>query len=249
MTTPTPPPLGYATDWTVRTFEIDHHKRMTVPMLIQALQEAAMQNVLRIELSVWDLEPQGISWVLTKFRLHVARLPVLGESIRLLTYPAGFEKYFTYRDYFAYDAKGELLAKATSQWLLMDTATRKLARIPDWILAMEDRMTNRTDWLERPARRLPKAESYLSTRNYLVDHYDLDFNGHLSNQLYFRWLLESLPGDYLTTRTPSSLELHFRAEARWQEQVQAAAAPLGEGAFALRLLRGGQELATGHVQF
>ena len=246
---PTPPPLGYAADWPIHTFEVDRHKRMTVPALIQALQESAMQNVLQLKLSVWDLEPQGISWVLMKFRLQLHNLPCLGDTMRIVTYPAGFEKFFTYRDYRAYASDGQLLAEASSQWVLMDTAARKMTRIPEEILALEARMSNRAEWLDRPGRRLPTADTYSTERRYLVDHYDLDFNGHLSNQLYFRWLLETLPTDYLTSRTPRTVELHFRAEARWQDSVTASGATLSEGSFVQQLRRDEQVLATGYVTF
>ena len=243
------PPLGYATDWTVRTFEIDTAKRMTVPALVQAMQEAAMQNVLRIRLSVWDLEPHRISWVLMKFKLDLYRLPSLGESLRIRTYPAGFEKFFTYRDYLVEDNQGQLLARASSQWLLMDTDTRRMTRIPAWILALEESMTNRADWLERPDRRLVDVEEASNTRTYKVDYFDLDFNGHLNNLLYFRWMLETLPAERLTEGRLQRMEVHFRAEAKWNEVLGSTVQAVDERTYAHRLARDGQALATGLTTF
>lgn len=243
------PPLGYATDWLIRTFEIDARKRMTVPALVQAMQEAAMQNVLRLGLSVWDLEPHRISWVLMKFKLDLVRLPTLGEAVHLVTYPSGFEKFFTYRDYLVYDAAGALLASASSQWVLMDTGARRMTRIPDWIEAHTARLSDPADWLDRPGRRLPTSDQTIGRREHVVDHYDLDFNAHLSNQLYFRWLLQTLPDDYLAERTPTSVELHFRAEARRHDRLTATGSRVDEHAFAHRLTRGEQELATGYTRF
>ena len=243
------PPLGHRFDYTVRTADIDRRKQLTVPALLRVMQEAAMQNVLRIRLSVWDLEPHGISWVLVKFRLEVERLPGLGESLTVSTYPAGFEKYFTYRDYYVHDADGRLLARGSSQWLLMDTATRKMTRIPEFITAHAAQMTNRADWLPHPARRLPATATETGRRQYLVDYYDLDFNGHLNNAHYFRWMLEALPLSYLTERPLRSMEVHFRAEAYHNDTLQSTVAALPDSSFRHALLREGQELAIGHTVF
>jgi acyl-ACP thioesterase len=96
------PPFGYQEDFCVRTFEIDSTKSATLPAIVQLMQEAAMQNVIDIKLSIWDLEPHKISWVVMRKNMTINRLPVLGEKIQILTYPAGFEKFFTYRDFHSY---------------------------------------------------------------------------------------------------------------------------------------------------
>ena len=63
--------------------------------MINLMQEAAMQNVIKMGVSVWDLEPHNISWVLMRLLLNVQRVPMLGERIKIVTHPAGFEKIYT----------------------------------------------------------------------------------------------------------------------------------------------------------
>ena len=50
-----PKQLIYQDNFTIRTYEIDRARRVTVASLINLMQEAAVQNVMELNLSVWDL--------------------------------------------------------------------------------------------------------------------------------------------------------------------------------------------------
>ena len=51
----------------IRTYEINQHKTISIPAFVKLIQEAAMQHVLHLKLSVWDLEPLHLAWVLIRF--------------------------------------------------------------------------------------------------------------------------------------------------------------------------------------
>jgi medium-chain acyl-[acyl-carrier-protein] hydrolase len=243
--------LTYQVEFEVRAYEIDRHKRMSVPALARLMQEAALQNVIHLGLSVWDLEPQGISWVLMRKQLCVERLPLLGERIRIETCPSGFERLFTYRDYRVFDAAGKLIAHSASTWMLMDTRTRRLAPIPDFILSLASRMVPPAQHLPRPEGKLPAFGAADFARSFEVNWHDLDFNEHLNNTIYIRWMLDALPREVLQSGRFQQMDLLYRAEAQWQEAVRAETQALGGGAFLHRLLReqDGKELAAAQTQW
>lgn len=238
--------LGYEENFTIRTYEIDNRKLATPAALIRLMQEAAMQNVLKLQLSVWDLEPHGISWVLMRLYLRINRLPKLGEQIRIQTYPAGFEKVLTHRDYKVFSADGELLAYSSSTWLLMDTHTRRMTRIPDFIMQFQEQMPPESTFLPRAADKLPKFEHCDRRKTYEVNWHDLDFNMHLNNTLYIQWMLETVEDGILQNGYLSELDIIFRMEGLWKEVIQSELQQLSEDTFLHRLLRAsdGKELAT-----
>ncbi|MEK7254328.1 MAG: acyl-ACP thioesterase domain-containing protein, partial [Bacteroidota bacterium] len=173
-----PTDLGYSCEYLVKTYDIESRRRMTVAALVKVMQEAAMRNVMELKLSAWDLEPLGISWVLLRKHLKINRLPMVDEKIEVDTYPAGFEKFFTYRDYKIYDQAGELIAFSSTTWLLLDMVERRMARIPDFILKFGSQMPAPEDCLPRPAAKLPALENPDTTLPFRVNWHDLDFNGH-----------------------------------------------------------------------
>ena len=232
------PKLGIRHPVRVSTNDIDRDKRATLPALVRHQNEAAMQNVLDLKLSVWDLEAEGISWVLLKQKFTIHRLPVLGELLSILTYPAGFQRAFTYRDYRIFDTHGRELLACASQWLLLDLRTREMTTIPDHILARAADLPPETDCLPRRFGRMPRGTEWTTVQANQVRYFDLDWNDHLNNATYLRWLLEALPPEILSTRTPTELEVQYRQEARLNDVLSAQIGVQPDGAFHLRLSNG-----------
>ncbi|MCB0622180.1 MAG: hypothetical protein KDC41_26495, partial [Saprospiraceae bacterium] len=66
-------PYRCTAEYQIRTYEIDSRKQATVTALVKLMHETAMQNVIDMKLSVWDLEPRQISWVLMKKYVNIDR--------------------------------------------------------------------------------------------------------------------------------------------------------------------------------
>jgi len=236
--------ISHTENFQIRTYEIDQKKVCTVPALINLMHEAAMQNVINIKVSVWDMEVHQISWVLMRMYLKINRLPILGENISIYTSPSGFEKFFTYRDYKVFAENGDLLAYTSSTWLLMDTVKRRMTRIPDFILSFTNQMPSKEDCLPRPSKaKMPEFEKTDFVKTNQITWFDLDFNKHLSNVHYIKWMLEALPNDVLKEKTMTDLRIEYRIEGQLDEMIQSEIQDLGEGRFLHRLVRDGKELA------
>lgn len=238
-----PTPLAYQENFTIRTYETGQHKEATIAHLLKLMHESAMQNVLQLKVSVWDLESLNISWVLRHMELEINRLPKLGEDISIITYPAGFDRLFTYRDYRVLDHTGKEIAWASSKWLLMNTKDRKMASIPSFISSLP--MPESKDCLPRPSNKLPSWQQESQSQNFQVTWHDLDFNGHLNNVIYINWMMEPLPREILANKKLHRLEIQYRAEAIWKEGVIAQVHPLDAQSYLHRLCRqsDGKELA------
>ncbi len=240
-----PTEIGYRETYTIRTYEIDNRKIATVPALLKLMHEAAMQNVIKIKLSVWDLEPHKVSWVLMRKSLKINRLPILGETIHIVTYPVNFEKFFTYRDYKVFDENGALIAASSSTWLLMDTESRKMTRILPFILEFQKKMPNPEVCLPAPMTKLPKFERVDFSKPFRVDWHDLDFNNHLSNVFYIQMMLEGLEDDILSNGNLEAMNIVYKTEGRWKDEIVSEVQKLDNHHFLHRLVRkaDGKELA------
>jgi len=219
----------------IRAYDIDNQKKVTVPALVKLMHEAAMNNAIDLKLSVWDLAPYGVSWVLMRKKITVHRLPEFGEEIQVQTYPAGFEKFFTYRDYLVYDAQNQLIAQAATTWLVMDLKTRKMTRIPKFILALET--PDPATCLPRLPMKLPKFGTLDLQQKFKVGWYDLDFNMHLNNIYYLQWVLETLPDNIMQQYQLKEMNVLYKLECKWKEEVVCETEQLDEAHFRHRLVR------------
>jgi len=66
-----------------------------------------------------------------------------------------------------------------------------MARIPDFLLALK--VTPEETVLESPPSRLAKIVEIIHTEQVKVKSYDLDWNGHVNNLNYVRYVLENMP--------------------------------------------------------
>jgi len=242
-----PSPLSYILDYTVQTYDIDKRRRMTVAALVKQMQEAAMQNVIEMKVSVWDMETEHISWVLLRKNLRIGRLPMIGEKIKIHTCPSGFERVFTFRDYKIFNEAGEMIAHSSSSWLLLDTDTRRMSKIPAHILEFEKSMLPAELCLPRPNLKLPVLNRVDITQKFRVGWHDLDFNGHLNNVFYLQWMLETVPDAVINEGTLKEFDIQYKVEGQWKGLIVAETQKLDDKNYLHRLVPfgGGKELALG----
>ena len=236
----------------IRSSEIDPNKKLAVPALFQVLHETAMQHVRELKISVFDLEPMGLAWVLMRQHLRIFRLPGLGERVRVFTYPSGYERMFTYRDYHLYDESGACLATSSSTWFMMDISTRKAVGMPLPILELLNRQSVPLDHLERCDSRLPAFGTADTRTSFQVHWYDLDFNGHLNNVVFSRWMLEGITESFHRSHSLLDFQIHFKAEAALGDVLNGEVSQTANGSFQHRLIRSSDQrevaMATSHWQ-
>ena len=104
--------------FTIRGYECDASGRMSIPALMNMMQESANRNALDYGIGIADLAKRGVGWMLMRFQLRMLQYPRYGETIRVVTYPTEVEKYFIHRDFRVLAEDDTLLAEAGSTWLV-----------------------------------------------------------------------------------------------------------------------------------
>lgn len=234
-------PLYHTDPTRVRGYEIDLAQQASLPSMIRMMHEAAMQHVLKLKLSAKELGPMNLGWVLHQQKIEIIRRPSLGEHLSVLTHPSGKSGVMTYRDFHFYGEGEELLAHASTAWLLFSTATRRIVRFPpfidEWLVK-----ANELDHLPRPARQLPELTQADFRMLQQVRYNELDFNAHLSNYYYARWAMDCLPREWLEGKQVKSLNMKFQEECYLDDQVEVLAQQVDETQVIHSLRKGEQEL-------
>jgi len=213
-------PFLHITQFKVRACEINENQEITFPALVQLLQEASLENIINLKLSAWDDDRGSFAWVLLRKEIEVFRYPKLGEEITVETYPSGFEKIFAFRDYRMFDLEKNLLASASSTWTYMNLKTRRIAKIPKKFLKFDASAENET--LPRPRNKISPLVDISAKVEMRIRKYHLDWNGHVNNNHYFKFLLEviepPIPG-----KGPSLVVIHIKNECLLGEQIEVVA--------------------------
>ena len=230
----------------IKGYDVDIHQRATIPAMVMMMQEAAMQHVLRIGVSAKELVKDNLGWVLHQQYFEFFRQPTLGEKLQIQTNPTGLERIFTYRDFQMKDENGVVVAQASSSWILMDTETRKMAKYPTFISEMLQ-SSNDFEKLPRPPRMKFKIGKPDFEKTFQVGFHDLDFNAHLSNFYYFKWMLDSMPSDFLKNNQLQSLQIRFKEECYLDDEVKVLIQETEEKSYVHILLKNEKIVAEGRT--
>ena len=208
----------------VRSYECEPDGRATLPTICNFLQEAASLHAASLGFGKSDFAAAGenISWVLTRMVVKMSRYPKWEDELTVVTFPRGGRKIVAWRDFEIRDAEGQTLGVATSEWMIIDLATRKIHAIPEKVFAANDPANVPVLGLEPFAKfRYPESgeQPLQAVRTPLLQfkamQSQIDLNGHVNNVHYIAWMLEPCE-----SRCPSEMEIIFRSETFAGDEVR-----------------------------
>ncbi len=193
----------------VRAVEIDGAGFIQPIPFLDYVLESAGEHAALGGLAVTDLFKRGVTWVLSRFHIEIARYPRWGERIEIQTWPSGRAPLFAVRDYEIADERGPL-ASATSSWLIVDVRTRRPVRIAEFLdgFPLRGKRALDDDFVSLPA--LSRDDL---VKDFPVFFSDIDLNRHVTATVYIHRALETVPDEILFGFRPAGIEVNFRGEA------------------------------------
>jgi acyl-ACP thioesterase len=246
--------LTHVETFRVRVYETGPGDILPVQNLCAYMEEAAARHAAQLGAGMEDLLDRGLAWAMTRMKLELhelprARLSVASRQDNLITvktWPVSVERLHFRRD-FLIRGEEEILARAATDWVVLNLGTRRAERIPGFIGRLRPENPEYAMPAEKP--RLPGQEESRVLRRFAVRRADIDRNRHVNSRHYLEWILEATPAEICVERRPGNIELMFRAEAVYGDSVLARGSLPGEGVCLYGLFReaDGQELARARI--
>jgi acyl-ACP thioesterase len=206
----------YTKRFPVYTFDVDVEGKARLPFLLDLLQDIAREHAGLLKVSIFDLQAKGLTWVLSRYHIRVSRYPLMGETVEVRTWPSGKKGLFALRDFEVRDGDGGLLLEATTSWLVIKLDTKQPVRMDTDFLDghILDRRAVADEF-----ERLPSPVRADREASFTVLSRDLDFNRHVNNVVYIHWAIEGMPGDILRGQRPFEVEIVYKGEVLYGEEV------------------------------
>lgn len=180
----------------VRYSEVNSEKILTLPALLDYLQDCCTFQSEELGVGVDYLADYHAAWVLSSWQIRICRYPEFGEQITVSTWAYDFKGFYGYRSFKVEGEDGELLAYANSLWVFMDTDTMRPMRINqkmiDVYLPQMAEIIG-TDWGNR---KLQVPEGGTAGEPIRVQRCHIDTNHHVNNGKYVQMAEEFLPEDF-----------------------------------------------------
>lgn len=192
--------------------DIDFMKNLKCSALFGFFQDTASEAADKLGAGVDKLaEKYSAAWVLTRIRVEFERIPKWNEKITVLTWPHPPGKIEFERDFRVLDETGNVIIRAVSNWVIIDTNTRELKK-SDFI-EMKYPTFIREHALEcRPGRLKPSGRPEPVYKK-VVGYSDVDFNGHINNSRYIDYIMDCFPVESHKRYTIKAIEVNYIKEA------------------------------------
>ena len=222
-------------EWQIRASECDADGTAKLSAILNLFQEAASLNAESLGFSKSNFAAQGenISWVLTRLRVRMERYPRWEERVRVVTWPRLGRKITAMRDFAMYGADSSLIGIATSEWMVIDLASRRVMPIPDGVFALANDERAPVFGGEAFSKlRWDCREIAGNALRFHAKRADIDLNGHVNNVHYVEWFMETLPSGMEHCR---ECEIVFKSETFAGEEVLAEGVEVEPGVFIHRV--------------
>ena len=224
-----------------RVEDFDQEGLLTPHAVLSVFENTAIRHAETTGYSpMGDSLRNGMAWVITNWRVEVARAPSYDQPLTASTWLCRTPRQAT-REMLLRAADGEVLARGQAKLALVDRATGKpclptadrLAPYgPETATAFADRLPR----LRPPARW--DAETPVRLRRA-----DIDYNGHLHNTAYLDLALDAAP-DALCRAGVHTFRISYRSPLRPGDAPVLRSSALDDGGWAAAFVLGDEVCAV-----
>ena len=205
----------YEQNFVVDDLAVDCFGRLKPSMLLYYLQEVAGNHFKLLEDPTDPIAGKHLFWAVSRHRVKINRLPRLGETVRVETWPMPTTRVAYPRAMAMYSLTGELLAQSISLWVLMDGESRAMV-LPGKSGGLVEG-TQRGTELDIPKSPAVKELPRVCCRD--VTYSLLDTNGHMNNTRYLDWVDDLLSAQFHRTHAVSEFVICYLNEARENDRL------------------------------
>lgn len=190
--------------------DVDATRKLRLSVFFRMLQEISVAHTEELGQGRAKTLDKGVLWILARVKVEIVRMPRYDEAITFTTWPSATKHVLFPRNYVMTDGGGNVLIRAVAVWLLMDSATRKMAFPEKYNVKI-----NGVEFggeLPFPTGVAPEIGDKFGVKK--VEFSDTDINGHMNNGRYLDVAADVADKIYNGKKAISSLEIEYLTEAR-----------------------------------
>ena len=226
-------------------FDIQSHHigpdfEVSLQYLLGCMQTTADLHVDSHRLGWKDLHAKGCFWAIYRMGLRINRLPRKYDHITVRTWANPPQGIFQPRSFEVVDQQGDVYLYAQSLWIILDDKTFQPITIESVMDTDVVSLLGGDHSFPIPLKvPLAKGETVFPavTRNVLYS--DIDTNLHVNNTVYARWVLDSIPAEFLQSHRLSEMILNYVQQAHLGDTYDVAMTSMSEGRIATTISRHG----------
>lgn len=166
-----------------------------------------------------DIPKTNLVWILLDWRAKIIKRPIYGESLNIKTWSKGMDKCYAYRDFEINDNHENIIAVASTRWVLTDCKKGRIVRTDENIekaYPKEEKSVFDRDELDK----IKEPEEIDEIIKYTIRKTDIDINGHVNNLNYLDIAYEALPFSIKECQQFQNIRITYKHEIKIGENVK-----------------------------
>lgn len=186
--------------------------RLFVKILCDLFNDVAEEQTELLGVDVDTMNKQGQTWMLHRLHIQLYKMPHNNERVMIETWPSGIDRLFALRDYRMLRKTGEVLVEATSEWMAIDLNRRRPVRLSEKVIGMSTGHQIEKLKLSPLLDEKESEQEMPESREFIASFDNIDFNGHVTQASYMRWITNSLPFEFLKEHVLVEIEVIYAHE-------------------------------------
>lgn len=198
--------------------EVDRNNQMKLSTCLKLMQEIGAMHSKAYGYCLDTESKTHKAWVVLAWNLEIFSKPSWNSKIYARTWIDKIDKIYFYRNFEMYSEKGELVAKASSQWIMIDTVKGKIQKVTDELLSQFIEV-NTEEKFKSIKKLNPKfdVDSLEEIYRCKVQKRDVDTNNHMNNIVYLDLAQEGLEDSIVNAA--SNIEVYYKSECKLGEEI------------------------------
>ena len=200
--------------------DADFTGNLAVPKLGNYILDTAGLHAMELGISMQALKTKNMTWVISGLHFDFYSMPEVNGFLNVKTKISEYSKVTCKRDFFITGADGKKIADVSSEWLIINTLTRRPVFLDEAFPKVGDLVFEKENQVEK-YRHLRFVFGENSERmKYRVMYSDIDINAHLYSMRYLEIALNMLGEEFLKNNKIVSADLNFLSEVLYNQEVE-----------------------------
>ena len=194
----------------ITSADTDMFMRVRLGAVVNLLIQSAINSAESLGFGFKGLRKQQLYWVLSRMTVEIYQPLTWNQEVVVETWPKTLEGLLYMRDYIVRDKAQNIIARATSGWLAIDTETKK----PKILDAIESEIfvyLKEKHALQESPEKLPSSANG-DAFDVHSRYFDFDLNRHVTSTRYIDWMMDTFTVDFHKNHYPTKLSINFMKE-------------------------------------
>lgn len=240
-------PTEYNHSYILTAGESNACGRMPLTLVTERVIEVSTEHANALGIGYAALITKNMGWVLSRLSIEMYRYPEINDHYTITTWIETYNRHFSERNLVMTAPDGSVFGYMRTVWVAMDFASRTIADLTSF-----EKDAFPTADLECPIAPTPRMAPLGADaveEAYTFRYCDIDFNRHVNTVRYLALILNHWSLDHYDRHTVGRLDLMFRKECHFGEEVLLRTENSDENHSACEIVRNGERLIDARIKW